>query len=461
MVQNLGFQLQNTFSTRELALFTWLFLLLLYMISNKKLRDSLEQAVRIFFNKKLFTAFLLLLIYVVAVVFVLFKFEIWDIFLLKDTCFWFVSSAMILFFSIDKAKNIGFFKSVIVDNLKFILILEYLLNFYTYSFIVEFILLPVTTFLTVLHAFSELPSQQKDKNSKKVISLLKNVLIIIGLIMVGSVIYKTIEDYKSLMTVFNLKALLLPLVLTMLTSPYFYFLTLFMVYENVFVSINCFFRDKEPQIKRKIKFRITFFANLNLNRISKVQGKRLSKIAYFEGNLDNHLKRMFEKPLHKEMPIDSKTKIPLFNDIEKTRYLLSQNGIGNLSEWENFWSDEFQSITTYYTIDPDYSDSPTVSQNNIAYYLIGVETYIERLELVLNLNNTNESVKAISVFKEFIMKTSNVLELEYPSLLLNHVDRRTATIVECDTCFCKLNLHEYERISVWEFIIETKFNIQK
>lgn len=88
--------LSNIFSTREIAIFIWFLILLIFAIRTKEVRNSIVRVIKAFFNRKLFLAFCTLLIYILLVVFILSVIGFWDISLLKDTVFWTLFSGIVL-----------------------------------------------------------------------------------------------------------------------------------------------------------------------------------------------------------------------------------------------------------------------------------------------------------------------------------------------------------------------------
>ena len=111
--------LSNIFSTREIAIFIWFLILLIFAIRTKEVRNSIVRVIKAFFNRKLFLAFCTLLIYILLVVFILSVIGFWDISLLKDTVFWTLFSGIVLFMNINKIENVNYFSSLINGSLKF------------------------------------------------------------------------------------------------------------------------------------------------------------------------------------------------------------------------------------------------------------------------------------------------------------------------------------------------------
>ena len=110
---------------------------------------------------------------------------------------------------------------------------------------------------------------QKDPKHIKVNKFLKSILSLFGFIMLASVLYKSFGDYKNLFTIDNFKSIYLPIVLTILTIPFYYLLALFMIYEEFFIRIDFMFNDQK--IKKELKKQILINANFNINYLSNIK----------------------------------------------------------------------------------------------------------------------------------------------------------------------------------------------
>lgn len=437
----------NIFSTREIALTIWFLIFLIYVSLGKSVRDSVVGVIKAFLNKKLVLAFSTMLIYILLVILILSYIRFWDMSLLKDTIIWILFSGIVLFFNINKVKHVNYFSKLIKDNIKIIVIFEFLSNFYTLSLLGELILIPIVSFFSVVGAFAEY-SSKKEESYKKVNILCKNILVLIGLGAIGYVIYKIITEYNLLFSFSNLKSFLLPIILMILTLPYFYFLALFMRYETLFIRVNSLKYRGEGQIK-KAKMQILISANISLNKLFRVNRDFMSLKS--TEDIQKQIKKIAKKPLHK------KAKIELFNDIEKSRKLLSKIGIGEFSEWHNI-GNSFQSITSYYELSNSYINSYIGLPNNIACYLSGKETYIEQLNLTLNINNKEQKESALFLLKEYIEKIFSLLNIGDAHDIYKSIDKKKELKIQTEIFLYELNIYKYGNMDVWEFIIETKTN---
>lgn len=233
------------------------------MLFSKAIRKSIRGIFRVFFVKSILITFFLFLVYVAIVVFGLFKLGFWEWSLLKDTIFWTFGFAIVLVFRSNTIKRISDFKPILKDAVKWTIIVEFLVAFYTFSLTTELIILPILVFIGMLQAYSD-----TDEKYSQVSKILKNTLSIVGLGILGYVAYKTFYQGGELITIGNVKSLILPIILTALFIPFVYLLSLLMIYENLFVRLKFFI--EEDKLRKKVKRQILRIANLNLDKLSNI-----------------------------------------------------------------------------------------------------------------------------------------------------------------------------------------------
>lgn len=230
-----------------------------------------------------------MIVYITLVILILYKIDFWDIGLLKDTIIWSLSTGFILFMNVNKAKNLKYFTEVLLENFKAILILEFITNFYTFSLTTEMILIPIMTFIILLKLFAE-NSAKTNSEHIAAAKLLNNILNIFGLFIFCFVAYKTFFEYSELLKIINLKSFILPIILSVLTLPFYYLVALYMNYETLFIRIQFMFADKK--IKRKLKKAILISANIDLNKLEKVNSKLNKVEIYDNGNIEKYIKQI-------------------------------------------------------------------------------------------------------------------------------------------------------------------------
>lgn len=152
-----------------------------------------------------------------------------------------------------------------------------------------------------------------------------------------------------------------------------------------------------------------------------------------------------------EKPISSKTKIRIFSEIEKTKQILSENGIGTLGEWKSDQMGGFFSITKYYEIKNE------LPPNTLSYNLESEhEDYIESLKLILSINNKSNKKEALSKFKEITISTFNKLSLELPKELINTINKENEFQESNSNFSTSLNIFKNNNTEIYTLKIKTK-----
>lgn len=265
------------FTTREQAIIIWVAVFLIWSLFQKNLRNSIAGLLRAFFQKKIFIAFVMMIFYVGLTVYLLFRIHLWDAVLLKDTIFWIIGTAFILFLNLNKAaEDKDYFKKILFDNLKLILILTFLINFYTFPLIAELISLPIIVLIAAMGAYTG--TKKEYLPAKKFVDFLLGAW---GLFLAIYVIARIFGSYQTLLMTDNLLAFLLPILLTSAFIPFLYGFAVYIAYESLFNRIDFLIGKDNKQLasfgKRKILK--TFMLNLKkLNKFSKNSGAQLLKI---------------------------------------------------------------------------------------------------------------------------------------------------------------------------------------
>jgi hypothetical protein len=237
------------------------------------IRKSMVGVLKALFGRKIFSIILLMLLYVAGIIFILRQIHFWSTYLFNDTIFWFFSFAIVTFFTINKAEDNSYFKSLLCDCFKGTLFIEFLVNFYTFSLTIELIMFPIIIFIGLIQTFSK-----SDKKYEPVTKVFTNILALIGTTYFLYALYKTVADYSSLFTKQNLFSLLLPIILTLALLPFLYGLALYMKYETLFIRVQFMTNDKDKNAK--LKQAIFSTAKFNLSKL-KIIEKGLNKSDFY------------------------------------------------------------------------------------------------------------------------------------------------------------------------------------
>ncbi|GAA0879286.1 hypothetical protein GCM10009119_22540 [Algoriphagus jejuensis] len=275
--------LQEIFSNREISLLIWIGILILFLLAQKATRNSWANVVRLLFGKYFIGIYLTLGVYLYGIFSLLKLLNFWTSADIKDSIFWLFSVAFVLVFSVNKAKDSNYFKAIIIDTMKMIVVLEFVINFFTFGLVSELILLPLLIFIVLLQAVAEL-----DLKNAQVARLLTNLTAIFGFGLLFFSIYKMAIGYSDFFKLGTLHSFILPILLTVLLLPYLYCLSLYSIYESYFIRLD-FMTVRKEKVKA-VKWCIRKRAHLNINRLNRIIERFDKRVFYDETNLKEYVK---------------------------------------------------------------------------------------------------------------------------------------------------------------------------
>ena len=257
----------NTLNGREKAVIVWFLIFLFWALSQKNIRTSMLGVLKTFFQKKIITVFLAMFVYIFFIILLFSKLQIWNASLTKDTGFWILGSAFVLLMNVNNAtQDDHHFKKILIDNLKLILVLEFIITLYSFNFWIEMLFVPVMFLIVAMGAVAEIK-----KEYLPVKKLIDYILSFIGIFLIIFAISKVIGDYQGFLTANNLRSFVLPPLMTLAYIPFLYIFALIMAYEMLFVRLDIFLKNDKKLAgfaKQKI-FRLCFLNLGKLNRFAK------------------------------------------------------------------------------------------------------------------------------------------------------------------------------------------------
>ncbi len=154
-----------------------------------------------------------------------------------------------------------------MNNLKLVVILEFITNLYAFGFVTELILMPILVFTVGIGVYSE-----SKEEYHQVTKIMNFILIVYGICVLAFSIYHVLIDFDKVVTIENLKKFLLAPVLTTTYLPFIYLIALYAAYESFYVRIKLDLKGNKDLV-RFVKWRIFFICNLSLKRIKLVSEK--------------------------------------------------------------------------------------------------------------------------------------------------------------------------------------------
>lgn len=232
----------NLFSSREVASIFWLVIFCAFMFLKPKIRSAVLNLLKISANKHIVILVVSIIFYSSFWIILISQYSFWDWKYLKEVILWVAFSGIPMCFGaiINKDGN-HYFANILKNNLKFIIILEFLLSTFTFHIIIELILTPCIAFLVLLDIVAGL--KEEYSVVKKLTSF---VISCIGFIVLGLSMKKAFVNYTDLGSIDSLVTFSIPIVLSLLFIPISYSYALYSTYQKLFIMM----KFKEPENKK-------------------------------------------------------------------------------------------------------------------------------------------------------------------------------------------------------------------
>lgn len=287
------FLLYEQISTRELSAILWSSIVIIWLLSQKNIRESFVQLFVSVFQIKIIWSITAAILYTSILVFILEKLGVWSIFVLKDTIYWFIGIGLVLLVNSNSVNEEDwYFKKILKNNFKMILVLEFILNFYTFSLYIELLLFPVMTFLVLMYEFSN--TEGKYVLVQKIFGF---ILSLIGIILIIITLENLFNNFNGFIAYSTFTKFILPIVLTIWFMPFMYFLALIMSYEVLFMRLN-FFIKGDNYLLTSSKWEIIRFCHINLFKLNEFKRVNNKALIYLQKKEDI-VKLMQNYPLEK------------------------------------------------------------------------------------------------------------------------------------------------------------------
>lgn len=222
-------------NARQLATVIWLSLIILFLFWYPKTRSSMRRVVSSLAQPQVAIVIGALLAYVGVLVFGGWRLHWWTIDLTTDTVFWWVGSALVLLFNIDRvSKTERFFRRMVLGAVGATALAEFFVNdLFVFSLPVELILLPLLSLLVMTSVVAA--HTERGTGAKR---LVDGLLALIGLGLVAYVASRLIVDWDVIDKVHALRTFALPIWLTLGILPFIYLVSLAFNYETAFTWID-------------------------------------------------------------------------------------------------------------------------------------------------------------------------------------------------------------------------------
>ena len=201
-------------STREWAIAIWGTGFFVWMLTQREIRKSLWNVIKILLGKNLRHFFLIIALYVAGITLIFYQLPFWNNIYLKDIILWLIFSGISYCVNSIIKGDAEHLKSTVKDNFRVIVIFEYFIGTFTFKFWIEMLIIPVITILILMNVVAE--SEEKYRRVHKLIDI---VLACIGWYMLWGAANVGLKEYKELNAINTLVSFMIPIVYTILILP--------------------------------------------------------------------------------------------------------------------------------------------------------------------------------------------------------------------------------------------------
>ena len=249
------------FSNREISIFFWITVAIVFCLFHKSSRKAFKDLVKIIFSRSIISYLIIIYGLLFILVYFLYKWDIWEFYLLKDTLLWGISVPLIALIKATESKGNTYFKETLKECFELIILVEFLGLTYTFSLIVEIILIPIVLFLALAGDLSE-----QQVKSKVLANIFNIPVCLIGLFAFYHSIKLAIADHTNLLTFQTLKEVLFTPLLTLTYIPLILFFTIYAKYETLFLRLTHKKNLTKKEIRKK-KWEVFKICKFNLKKI--------------------------------------------------------------------------------------------------------------------------------------------------------------------------------------------------
>lgn len=229
---------------------------------NLYIRKSFDDIINQLFSSYIMVPFLLITIYSLLITMIFINLSFWKNIYLKDLFIWFLFSGVVsIFKSVTSKSFTKYYRDYVLNQFKIIIIIQFIINTFTFDFWIEMALVPFITIISLLNVVVEYKG-----DNKKLKSYLNIIIASFGwIILVFTImdIYNRVEkiDVNALIITF-----IIPIILSLLFFPLAYIFALYTIYEKS-LNIVMHLLPDDHYLKRKTKYKIFLTCHFSLNNI--------------------------------------------------------------------------------------------------------------------------------------------------------------------------------------------------
>lgn len=372
----------DIFNNREIAIAVWLLVISVYVLFSSKMvevRSLFGQLLSTFFVRQIMSVLGLMVAYMMFVVYFLSEMDLWNTEQIKNTIFWCVSVGFMSLLKIESIKkDKSFFKHSVLDNLKLLAILQFVVGVYTFPVWIEILLVPVLVLISVMAAIAEM-----DRKHHQVKVILEYCLSVFGIILIVYTLYMLATSFDEFANEKNAYDFFVPPLLTLFYLPFVFFMLVYSTYEQVFIRLK--FSIENRLTRNLAKIYALVLINLRLSLLDRWSYHVARVKVKSHADLVESFLHIFKVRRAESNPID--VPISLGWSPYQAKEFLACEGL-NTGFYNNLFEGEWFASSTM----EEFSDG--IIPDNIAYYVEGSEEVAKVLKLKVNVNDAARTRQA-------------------------------------------------------------------
>lgn len=362
-------------NNREIAIALWLLAISIYIFSSSKMAEVINAFKGpSLFVRQIMTVLCLMVSYMAIVIYWLSELDLWNFEQLKNTVFWCVSVGFMSLFKLEKIKqDKHFFKHSVLDNLKLLAILQFVVGVYTFPLWVEVLLVPVLALLGAMLAIAE-----TDRKHHQVKAFLEYCLFSLGVILIVYTLYMLVTDFGEFGKEKTAYDFFVPPLLTLCYLPFVFFMLVYSTYEQAFFRLRYSIKSRFHRYVAKLYAFILFNVRFSLLERWSFQVAKANIESH--SDLVNTFKYIFKVRYSEENPKE----VPKEQGWSpyKAKEFLVNEGLST-----GFYNRSFEE--EWFASSPMKEFSDGIIPDNIAYYVEGSEDVAKVLKLKVNVNDAS------------------------------------------------------------------------
>lgn len=372
----------NILNNREIAIALWLLAISIYLFLSPKMaevRHSFKSLISAFFVKQIQVVLWLMVAYMSAIIYYLSEVDLWNIEQLKNTIFWSVSVGFMSLFKLESIKkDKSFFKHSVIDNLKLLTILQFIIGVYTFSLWIEVILAPILAVVVMMLAIAE-----TDKKHHKAKVFLEYCLSLFGFILIAYTFYMLVTNFGEFGKEKTAYDFFVPPLLTLLYLPFVFFMLVYSSYEQVFVRLK--FSIKNKYYRHLAKLYAVILFNVRMSLLDRWSYQVAKENVASHADLIATFKYIYKVRSAERKP--KEVSIDLGWSPYRAKDFLVQEGF-ETGFYNRSYDEEWFASSRMVEF------GGGLLADNIAYYTEGTEDIVNTLKIKVNVNDASRSEEA-------------------------------------------------------------------